>query len=128
MGNSGNTYIAHYGVKGMKWGVRKDKYKKMSFGERRRAKADYRVARGTKNSKGGHGKARAVGVSLIGGTRGVVAGILIDVGKNTVVGLSDFNPTVLRGANAVAFGLNTVSHVSSLIDAGYALTSDKNKK
>lgn len=35
-------YFMHYGVPGMKWGVRKDRYKSMSRSERKSAKAKYK--------------------------------------------------------------------------------------
>lgn len=34
-------FLAHYGVKGMKWGVRKEVYKSMSRGDRAKARYDY---------------------------------------------------------------------------------------
>ena len=37
--------IEHYGVKGMKWGVRKSEYKSMSRKDRKQARKDYREAR-----------------------------------------------------------------------------------
>lgn len=37
--------IVHYGVKGMKWGVRKSEYKSMSRKDRKQARKDYREAR-----------------------------------------------------------------------------------
>lgn len=38
-----NDYIYHHGVKGMKWGVRKDKYKSMSRAERKKTKKTYKA-------------------------------------------------------------------------------------
>lgn len=35
--------LKHYGVKGMKWGVRKDDYNKLSRGEKRQAKRDFKA-------------------------------------------------------------------------------------
>ena len=35
--------MAHYGVKGMKWGVRKDDYSKMTRGEKRQTKQDFKA-------------------------------------------------------------------------------------
>lgn len=35
-------YLYHSGVKGMKWGVRKDKYKSMSRADRRAARKDFK--------------------------------------------------------------------------------------
>lgn len=37
--------ISHYGVKGMKWGVRKAEYKSMSRKDRKQARKDYREAK-----------------------------------------------------------------------------------
>ena len=119
--------LLHYGVKGMKWGVKKSIYKKMSFGERRRTKADYRVSRGMKNSKGGHGKARAVGVSYMGGAKGMLAGVGVSIAGVTVEKLAR-DPKVKQGARLVTNAISTGIGVSSLIDMGYAATSNKNKK
>lgn len=37
-----NDYLYHHGVKGMKWGVRKDKYKAMSRAEKKKTKKTYK--------------------------------------------------------------------------------------
>ena len=37
--------ISHYGVKGMKWGVRKSEYRSMSRGQKKLAKAEYKARR-----------------------------------------------------------------------------------
>lgn len=37
--------ISHYGVKGMKWGVRKSEYRSMSRGQKKMAKAEYKAKR-----------------------------------------------------------------------------------
>ena len=125
--DDGGQVLIHHGVKGMKWGVKKSIYKKMSFGERRRTKADYRVSRGMKNSKGGHGKARAVGVSYLGGTKGFFVPVGIAITGATVGSLVR-DPKVKQGASLVTNILTTGIGVSSLIDVGYAATSNKNKK
>lgn len=36
-------YICHHGVKGMKWGVRKDKYKSMSRADRKNTRKTYKA-------------------------------------------------------------------------------------
>ena len=123
----GGEALAHHGVKGMKWGVKKSIYKKMSFGERRRTKADFRVSRGMNNSKGGHGKARAVGVSYLGGTKGFFGAVGVAIAGATVGSLAR-DPKVKQGASLVTNILITGFGVSSLIDMGYAATSNKNKK
>lgn len=125
--DDGGQVLIHHGVKGMKWGVKKSIYKKMSFGERRRTKADYRVSRGMKNSKGGHGKARAVGVSSLGGAKGMLASVGFGLAGAAVGSLAK-DPKVKQGASLVTSVLSTGIGVSSLIDMGYAATSNKNKK
>lgn len=42
-----NDDISHYGVKGMKWGVRKDRYKSMSRSERKTQRQKYRSSKPT---------------------------------------------------------------------------------
>lgn len=37
--------IAHYGVKGMKWGVRKSEYRTMSRAQRKQVRKDYKTAK-----------------------------------------------------------------------------------
>ena len=37
--------ISHYGVKGMKWGVRKSEYKSMSRDKKKSVKAEYKARR-----------------------------------------------------------------------------------
>lgn len=37
--------ISHYGVKGMKWGVRKSEYRSMSRGQKKLVKAEYKAKR-----------------------------------------------------------------------------------
>ena len=125
--DDGGQVLVHHGVKGMKWGVKKSIYKEMSFGERRRTKADYRVSRGMKNSKGGHGKARAVGVSLIGGKKGFLASAGVSL-AGVAVGSLARDPKVQRGAGLVTSIFNLGMKANNLIDVGYAVTSDKNKK
>ena len=40
-----DNVIEHYGIKGMKWGVRKSEYKSMSRKDRKQTRKDYREAR-----------------------------------------------------------------------------------
>lgn len=38
------TYLYHHGVKGMKWGIRKDKYKSMTRSQKRQQKKKYKAS------------------------------------------------------------------------------------
>ena len=64
-----NDELYHYGVKGMKWGVRKDVYKSSSRSRKREIRKEY-----YKTPEGRIKKATTIGTMLGGPLVGVIAG------------------------------------------------------
>lgn len=97
-----NNELMHYGVKGMKWGVRKEDYKSMSRAERKATKKNYyrynptgRIKKATDIGAviGGTGAGDtgmvigAIAGGLTGGLSGIPTGIAIGGGLGTFIGL-----------------------------------------
>ena len=86
-----NNELYHYGVKGMKWGVKKSVYKDMTKSQRRKAKKEY-----LKTEEGKQYKSRkkaAIKGAVIGGAAaaGAIAAapVLYKIGKKTVDGVKN---------------------------------------
>lgn len=69
-----DNYLEHYGVVGMKWGVRKDKYKSMSRQKKKETRMAYR--------RTPEGAARTIRRSIIGGT--ILGGPVVGVASGAV--------------------------------------------
>jgi hypothetical protein len=88
---SNNDELYHYGVKGMKWGVRKSEYKSMNRQQRKETRKKY-----YKTPTGKVEKATRIGTVLAGPLGGVIAGSIMN---KKVGGISP--KTVEKGKNEV---------------------------
>lgn len=70
--------LYHHGVKGMKWGVRKDQYKSMNKQQRRAVRKEYR-----NTSEGKVRRTTAIGTILGGPLVGVTAGLIANKKYNS---------------------------------------------
>lgn len=59
-----NDYLIHHGVKGMKWGVRKDEYKSADRATRKSIRDEYKKNESTKDKLKRYGKNAAIGVGV----------------------------------------------------------------
>lgn len=105
--NTGRQELQHYGVKGMKWGVRKADYKAMTRGQRKTTKKTYKrekrdeKARNIINKHGSAGKAHTIeAIKSVGKTAGSV--VLSQIGTYTAGQLA---PALLYLGNSAAAGL-----------------------
>lgn len=93
MSNLDNNTLYHYGVKGMKWGVRKDRYKSMSKSQRQKTQKKFyddhedRIKRG--GNLGGNiaGIAGGIAGGLLGGPSGAFAGGAIGGAAGSLIGM-----------------------------------------
>ena len=74
--------LYHYGVKGMRWGVRKEEYRSMNRKQRKKQRDVYR-----KTPEGRIKRATTIGTVLGGPIVGAVAGLIASkrINKNTKV-------------------------------------------
>ena len=107
-------FLAHYGVRGMKWG------------EKKKARVIAREARGAVRLANSGGSAARANAKSIG--KGLVADVLGGVGVRAVATLSKGNPTVIIGVSLLKIGATTAywaKNINDIVDVQAAVNKDK---
>lgn len=115
--------LYHYGVKGMKWGVRKDEYKAMTRKQRKKLQDDYFKTEAGSAAIKRLNKNTTIGVLLGGPLGGVIAGFstLKRIGES--VPPASTEKTVTAGKSVVS--KNASKKVSELTDKNSTKTESK---
>lgn len=95
-----NTYLAHYGVKGMKWGVRKDRVSKT--GAKRSASADHKLLTPDNVATAAKIGITIVAATISGGVGGAMASTILN--NEVIIGAT----TSAVNAAITAIGHQTV--------------------
>ena len=106
--NYSDNYLAHYGVKGMKWGVRKEVYNSSSRSRKKEIRKEY-----YRTPEGRVKKATTIGTVLGGPLAGIVAGSItarkiekeVDATKNNKLSSVD-NKVIEKGRKEAEALLN----------------------
>ena len=106
--NYSDNYLAHYGVKGMKWGVRKEVYNSSSRSRKKEIRKEY-----YRTPEGRVKKATTIGTILGGPLAGIVAGSItarkiekeVDATKNNKLSSVD-NKVIEKGRKEAEALLN----------------------